>query len=579
MKHNEKTEKLKTELEEKAERFKQSAEENKEHLKHSAEEMSAELKELLSKELETLKTRDKHRFAEMLAIFAKHNFYANGFAPLELRTTLEDLGPTYVKMGQIMSSRSDLLPASYCHELENLRQNVKPLDPAVARAVIEQETGKKIEDIYAEFRDEPLGSASVGQAHYGVLKDGTRVVTKVQRPLVADMMKKDFVLLKKLSELVNIVEEDSDGQVIDFKSVIDELEKVTNDELDFRIEAENTRFFKENCIEDGEAVSCPTVIDELTTSRIFTMTYIDGCSLAEKERLEAEGCDLDSIGRAIVENYVHQVLDVGVFHADPHQGNIMVSHGRPYWIDFGMIGRISEKDVALIEELVKAMIARDEEALVDSVMSMGAASSATDRAKLTQDAAVYIKKYMNAKSVSDINMTVVFDEIMGVASKNHISMPSRFTMLARSITTMEGVIEELCPELNIFDLLYQKMKEHMRKNFSLKREIVEMGRSVIDAGRKTAKIPVLASEALDNMVKGKMKMNMEITGWEEPLDRLSHIIKYSVITLVACVLFVGSCILCTTDFLPKLSNGMPLIAVVGLVFSIALAIFAVKKLK
>ena len=579
MKHNENVEKLKTELEENAERLKQSAEENKEQLKHSAEEMSAELKRLLAEELEALKTRDKHRYAEMLAIFAKHNFYANGFTPLELRTTLEDLGPTYVKMGQIMSSRSDLLPASYCHELENLRQNVKPLDPAVARAVIEQETGKKIEDIYAEFRDEPLGSASIGQAHYGVLKDGTRVVTKVQRPLVADMMKKDFVLLKKLSELVNIVEEDSDGQVIDFKSVIDELEKVTNDELDFRIEAENTRFFKENCIEDGEAVSCPTVIDEFTTSRIFTMTFVDGCSLADKERLEAEGCDLDSIGRAIVENYVHQVLDVGVFHADPHQGNIMVSHGRPYWIDFGMIGRISEKDVALIEELVKAMIARDEEALVDAVMSMGAASSATDRAKLTQDAAVYIKKYMNAKSVSDINMTDVFNEIMGVASKNHVSMPSRFTMLARSVTTMEGVIEQLCPELNIFDLLYKKMKEHMRKNFSLEREIAEMGRSVIDASRKTAKIPVLASKALDNMVKGKLKMNMEITGWEEPLDRLSHIIRYSVLTLVACVLFVGSCILCTTDFMPKLSNRMPLIAVAGLVFSIALAIFSVKKLK
>ncbi len=579
MKHNEKVEKLKTELEEETERLKQSAAESKEQLKHGAEEMSAELKGLLAKELETLKTRNKHRYAEMLSIFAKHNFYANGFTPLELKTTLEDLGPTYVKMGQIMSSRSDLLPASYCHELENLRQNVKPLDPAVARAVIEQETGKKIEDIYAEFRDEPLGSASIGQAHYGVLKDGTRVVTKVQRPLVADMMKKDFVLLKKLSELVNIVEEDSDGQVIDFKSVIDELEKVTNDELDFRIEAENTRFFKENCIEDGEAVSCPTVIDELTTSRIFTMTFVDGCSLADKERLEAEGCDLDSIGRAIVENYVHQVLDVGVFHADPHQGNIMVSHGRPYWIDFGMIGRISEKDVALIEELVKAMIARDEEALVDAVMSMGAASSATDRAKLTQDAAVYIKKYMNAKSVSDINMTDVFDEIMGVASKNHVSMPSRFTMLARSVTTMEGVIEQLCPELNIFDLLYKKMKEHMRKNFSLEREIAEMGRSVIDASRKTAKIPVLASKALDNMVKGKLKMNMEITGWEEPLDRLSHIIRYSVLTLVACVLFVGSCILCTTDFMPKLSNGMPLIAVAGLVFSIALAIFSVKKLK
>lgn len=124
----------------------------------------------------------KGRGLEILGVFAKHNFYANGLTPEELRTTLEDLGPTYVKIGQIMSSRLDLLPESYCKELEKLRQNVQKLDPQLARAVIEQETGKKIDEIYSEFRDEPLGSASVGQAHYGVLKDGRRVVTKVQRP-------------------------------------------------------------------------------------------------------------------------------------------------------------------------------------------------------------------------------------------------------------------------------------------------------------------------------------------------------------------------------------------------------------
>ena len=565
---NDKTEKLLKEIESRTEK-----------IKHGAEELSSELKRLLKDELESIKKREKHRSAEMLAIFARHNFYANGFTPKELRTTLEDLGPTYVKIGQIMSSRVDILPKSYCRELEKLRQNVKPLDPAVARAVIEQETGKKIEEIYSEFRDEPLGSASIGQAHYGVLLDGTRVVTKVQRPLIADMMRKDFVLLKKLADLVNVVGEDSDGQVIDFKSVIDELEKVTNDELDFRVEAENTRFFKENCLGDGDAVSCPSVIDELTTERIFTMTYVDGCSVADTERLTAEGCDLDAIGRVIVENYLHQVLDVGTFHADPHQGNIMVSHGRPYWIDFGMIGHITDKDIDFIQDMVKAMVMHDADALVSSVMSMGAASPETDRAKLTQDAEAYIQKYMSVKSVSDIDMTEVFDEIMGVASGNHVSMPGRFTVLARSVTTIEGVIEQLCPELNIFSLLYAKMKERMRKNFSLKREIKEKGRELLDAGKKTARIPVLASEALDNMVKGKMKMNMELKGYEEPLRQIGHFVRYSVLTLVACVLFIGSCILCTTDFKPTLSNGMPLLAVVGLVFSIALAIFSVKKLK
>ena len=568
MKHSERKESRKIELDEK-----------KKSLKQGAVEMSAELKRLLSKELEAFQSRDKHRYAEMLAIFAKHNFYANGFTPVELRTTLEDLGPTYVKIGQIMSSRSDLLPASYCRELEKLRQNVKPLDPAVARAVIEQETGKRINEIYAEFRDEPIGSASIGQAHYGVLKDGTRVVTKVQRPLVAEMMRKDFVLLKKLSELVNIVEEDSAVQVIDFKSVVDELEKVTEDELDFRIEAENTRFFKENCIEPGESVSCPSVIDELTTSRMFTMTYIDGYTIAEKDKLEAEGCDLDAIGHLIVENYVHQVLDVGVFHADPHQGNIMVSEGKPYWIDFGMIGRISEKDVALIEKMVHSILDQNEDALVDAIVSVGAASGKTDRAKLAQDAAGYIKKCMNYTSFSEINLSEIFEEIMGIASKNHVTMPGRFTVLVRSVTTMEGVIEQICPDLNIFNLLYSKMKEKMRKNFSLKRQVLEKSREFVDAGRKTARIPVLASEALNNVVKGKMKMNMEITGWEEPLERLIRVIRYAMLTLVACVLFVGSCILCTTNYYPKLPSGIPLIAVVGLVFSIALAIFSVRKLK
>ena len=181
------------------EELRKKLEEDDKKIIEPTERMGAKLKQLLKNEIEEYKKREKTKVAEMLSIFSAHNFYSNGLTPVEMRTTLEDLGPTYVKIGQIMSSRPDLLPESYCKELEKLRQTVKPLAPEIVRAIIEDETGKKIEDIYSEFRDEPLGSASIGQVHYCVLKDGTKVVTKVQRPMIAESMVKDFVLLKKLA--------------------------------------------------------------------------------------------------------------------------------------------------------------------------------------------------------------------------------------------------------------------------------------------------------------------------------------------------------------------------------------------
>ena len=176
-------------------------------------------------------------------------------------------------------------------------------------------------------------------------------------------------------------------------------------------------------------------------------------------------------------------------------------------------------------------------------------------------------------------MTDVFDEVMALAAKNHVSMPGRFTMLARSITTMEGVVEQLCPDLNIFDLLYAKMKERAQRNINIQQEILEKGKELFNAGKKAAKLPVLASEVLDALVKGKAKVGIELTGYEEPLDRIGHFVRYTVLTLVASVLFIGSCILCTTSFKPLLANGMPLVAVAGLVFSIALGIFSIRKLR
>ena len=548
--------------------------------KNALPETGEKLNALLSEEVKKMKKKEKSRGAEILGVFANHNFYLNGLSPEELRITLEDLGPTYVKIGQIMSSRSDMLPESYCKELEKLRQNVKPLDPQVARAVIEQETGKKIEEIFSEFRDEPLGSASVGQAHYGVLKDGTRVVTKVQRPFIADQMRRDFVLLKKLASTLKSAkgEDEESTETVDLLAVIEELEAVTEEELDFRVEAENTRFFKENCIEDENVISCPSVIDELTTERLFTMTFVEGCSIAKKDKLIEDGCDPNQLGSVILDNYVHQVLDVGVFHGDPHQGNIMVSEGKPYWIDFGMVGRISDADIGVIQSLILSLISMDLEALVNAVTSMGATSPKTNRTNLMDDLNVMMDKYMSAASLSDIDMSVLFEEVTDICSRNYISVPGRYTMLIRSIATIEGVIEELAPELELFEQIANKLLERTKKNFNLEQELKNIGHGALDIGKKAAKIPSLASDALNSLIKGKAKINLELTGYADLVNDVANLAKNLTLAFFAAVIFFGSCLICMTDVRPKTPNGAPVIAIVGFVFSIALGIFSIKRM-
>ena len=562
------------------EEMQQELERRKQAFVHTKAELSDKMKKLLSGDIKAMNKWKKTRAAEILAVFAKHNFYAGGLTPVELRTTLEDLGPTYVKIGQIMSSRVDMLPVSYCKELEKLRQNVKELDPEIAKAVIEQETGKKIDELFLEFRDKPLGSASIGQAHLAVLKDGTKVVTKVQRPLIAEMMREDFVLLKKLANAVNVVKEaDEDSeQMVDLMSVIEELEKVENEELDFRVEAENTRFFKDNCIDDEEKITCPTVIDELTTERLFTMTFVDGYSISKRDRLIEEGYDPEQIGSVILDNYLHQVLDVGTFHADPHQGNIMVSHGKPVWIDFGMIGRISDADVNIIQSLILSLIERDLDKLVNAIMSMGAASPQTNRGKLMEDADMMFDKYMNVTNLQELDLSSLLDEVMTLADKHHISLPGKYTMLVRSIATIEGVIEQLCPELNLFQQITDKLMERVKQTIDVEQKLLAAGKDALDIGKKVSRMPGLAYDALNNMVKGRTKISFELTGYEDVLKSLNTTVKNIVFALFSCVLFIGSCILSSVDMQPKTPTGQPVVAAVGMVISVALGIYTIKRI-
>ena len=392
------------------------------------------------------------------------------------------------------------------------------------------------------------------------------------------MMRKDFVLLKKLAGFIGTVSETDDGaSAIDLVSVIAELEKVTEEELDFRVEAAHTRDFREQCIDDPSVISCPQIIDDLTTERILTMTYVDGYSISHGERVDADGYDRNAIGTAIIENYLHQVLDVGTFHGDPHQGNIMISAGVPYWIDFGMIGHVDERSVNVLQQIVLALVAKNAEALTDAALALGKTLGKVDKAQLVDDIDSLIERYAGVGSLDNLDVGELMGELTDLMAEHRIEMPADYTMLVRSLVTIEGVLEEFCPDLDVFDFLTRKMTERVQRSFDAQTELMERVESVAAMGAQAAKLPGLAYDVLRNLAKGRTKINFELTGYDKLMDDARHLVANVVLAIFACVLFAGSCTLCTTGIQPQ-ANGVPLVALIGFVAAVALALFATRNL-
>ena len=282
------------------------------------------------------------RFREMVSVLRRRKLL-QGITPVKIREILEDLGPTFVKLGQIMSMRPDFLPQDYCDELMKLQASVTPLPFATVREILEKEYRCHWDQIFLSIDEEALGSASIAQVHRAVLKNGDRVVIKVQRPGIYDIMSKDIVLLKRAAALLQVVSNTRD--VIDFAMILDEMWTIAKQEMDFLIEASHMDEFRH--LNAGEEfIACPRVNHRLTTPRVLVMEYIDGIRFDDFPALEAKGFDRDQLGRRLGENYVRQIVEDGYFHADPHPGNIWIQDGKIVWLDLGMMGRLSRGDRA-----------------------------------------------------------------------------------------------------------------------------------------------------------------------------------------------------------------------------------------
>ena len=507
------------------------------------------------------------RLRELLSVLRRHNVL-HGLTPVKLRRVLEDLGPTYVKLGQVMSMRSDILPREYCEELEKLRATVQPAPFAETEKVIRQEYGCSISQIFSEFKKEPLGSASIAQVYQATLKEnGQKVVVKVQRSGIREKMQQDVKLMHRAVRLLSHMGEPALHSPLDFNAIIDEMWTVAQQEMNFLQEAEHTQEFA-RLNQDIAYVTCPKVNRHLTTERILVMEYIDGTPVDDTDRLTALGYDMDEIGTKLVENYSKQILDDAFFHADPHPGNVWVSGGKIVFLDFGMVGRLSRHDQQVFRAMFQAVAEHDVHKLEEGLLTIGTVHRYIDYSRLYDAIDELLRKYGDA-SLSELDLGKMIQELLQLATSFDITIPSSVTMLARGILTLEGVIAKCCPNVSLIEIIKTHMVGEIAEQFDFKKELLHNGKALYGSLRNGIRLPSYLASALKTYSKGHTKLNLEIVGSEEPLEKLDSMVNKLVVCIIAASLFLGSSIICTTEMKPQIL-GLPVLGLLGYLIALVL---------
>lgn len=506
------------------------------------------------------------RLKEMVAVLRKYDV-VRGMTPEKLRHILEDLGPTFVKLGQVMSMRPDFLPQEYCDELMKLQNGAKPLPFSTILEVIEQEYSRRWNKVFSSIDEEVLGSASIAQVHRAVLTTGERVVVKVQRPGIYKVMARDMVLLRRASRLVRVVSHSQD--VIDFDMVLEEMWGIAKQEMDFLIEADHIEEFR-HLNQDEAFVTCPNVYRNLTTQHILVMEYVDGVRIDDFDGLRARGVDITLLGRRLGENYVKQIIEDGYFHADPHPGNIWVRGGRIVWLDLGMMGRLSNRDRTAIRKAVIALANHDTFEMKTAVLALGVPRGHINHTALYQDIDALMAQY-STLDFRDLKMGVLTRQIMNILRVHHIACPQGLSMFARGILTIEGVMRLVCPKVSFVEIFAKSLQLNFKKNFDWRDELSKAKRESYLLMRKSMALPEQISDILKMTMSGQTKVNLDLTGSEEPLRHVDKMVNRVIVAVLCAALLLGSSTICTTNMTPKIME-IPLLGFVGYLIAFVLSI-------
>lgn len=511
----------------------------------------------------------KQRLWQIIKVVSKYKLH-EGITPGKVRQLCEELGPTFVKFGQIMSMRRDMLPAEVCEELTHLRTDVTPMPFSQVLEVMESEYGHSAWDSFSSIEAEPLGSASIAQVHVATLKsDSSKVVIKVQRPNIYNIMAQDIALLKRAGRIVKRASKRLFG-ALDFDVILNEMWFAAQQEMDFLIEARNMAEFWEN--NSGVAYCrCPKIYPDYTTARVLVMEYIEGISIDDTNQLLQNGYELNEIGSKLAASYVKQVIDDAFFQADPHPGNLRIAEGKIIWLDLGMMGRITSRDRALLKEGVKAIAGGDTATLKEILLTMGVVSGPVDHARLYSDVDSLLGKYADA-DIGSLDLGQAMGDLLTLANSHHISMPKGITMLSRGLLTIEGVIEKLSPDISILEVMSQRVPDELFDPEQLPKQLRLDAASLYASGRKALSLPSQLSDVLHMAKRGQTKVNLEVVGSSEPLRAIGDMVNRLIVGIISAALLVGSSLICTTDMHPQIL-GIPALGIVGFLAAASLCIW------
>lgn len=475
-----------------------------------------------------------------------------------IRYILEELGPTYVKFGQLLSTRADLIPQDILFELERLQNRVSPIPFEAVRRVVERELGRPLPEAYSTFEAEPIAAASIGQVHRAVLPDGQPVVVKVQRPGIARTVQVD---IEVLLQLARIVEERLRPELFSPVRLVEELAGVIRRELDYTVEGRYAERFRTNFA--GEpGIHIPEVHWNWTTPRVLTMERITGVKVTDVAGLRQVGVDAREIARRLARAFLKQVLLDGLFQGDPHPGNILVEpDGRIALVDFGMVGRVDDEAISAIADLFLGLIRRDIDGVVDALGRVGVLPPEADGRALRLDMADLLDRHYG-KTLREIDLGTILQDTLELAYRHRLRLPGNVLLLGRALLTMEGVGKCLDPEFNALEIAGPFAAELVRRRFSPGQVADRLIREMREYGALLAGLPRRFDDVLARASNNQLEIRFRHEGLEQMIHRFEIAANRIGLGLIVAALIVGSSLVMQTNRGPLFLN-FPIVGLVG----------------
>ncbi|SFP73185.1 ABC1 kinase family protein [Hymenobacter arizonensis] len=467
-----------------------------------------------------------------------------------VRLIIEELGPTFIKLAQAMSNRADLLPQALIDEFEKLQSNVPPFDVAIARQIIEQELGRPITEVFSEFDDTTLGSASIGQVHRARLLTGEEVVVKVQRPGVREKVRSDLALLHELVRLTaGFLQKQG---LANPQDIVDAFERSMSKELDYTAEARSMEQFRK-LYEDYTTFYIPKPFRELSSERILVIEFVSGCKITDKAQLLDWGLNPETVAETGMDIYLTQIFEFGIFHADPHPGNVLVQpDGTVVLIDFGMVGRLTKQQKYAFAGVFIGMARQDARNMALNFRRLALTAEIPDMRMFESDLSQLIEDFATL-DVKEMSMSDLADALQTVIYNYKLQVPGAVFLILRALVILEGIGKVLHPRFNTFEFVRPYGAKIIREQYSKQNLLLEAEYTGTQLLALLQTLPSDVRQIVRKISKGELRLKFELVGYNMLMRKADQLVSRTILALLC----VGGLIFSGLSLLGRYSPAMP----------------------